>query len=177
MHVEAYESLEELRALMKGKMRVRDHRRIHAVVLAREGKTAPEIAGQLACGRRPVQRWIERYNKGGGVAGLAEGKRGGRPARLRPEQESALGVRLEAGPQPGDETCVFHGKDIRRILEREFNVLLKLSAVYELLHRLNYSHLCPRPHHPQADPAAQAAFKKTWRDGSSRSKQRIPTSG
>ena len=163
MQVEAHESLEELRRLMKQQTRVREHRRFHAVVLAREGKTAPEIARTLACGRRPVQRWIERYNKGGGAAGLAEGRHGGRPARLKAQQEPAFGQRLEAGPRPEEGISRFHGKDVQRILEKEFGVLLKLSGVYELLHRLNYSHLCPRPHHPQADPQAQIAFKKRRR--------------
>jgi len=36
-----------------------------------------------------------------------------------------------------------------------------LSGLYGLLHRLGYSWLVPRPRHPKADPAAQAAFKKT----------------
>ena len=160
MHVEEHQSLEQLRASMKEQRRVREHRRFHAVLLARQGKTAPEIAGQLSCGRRPVQRWIERYNKGG-PAGLAEGKRPGRPARLKAEQEAAFCRRLEAGPQPADGTCAFHGKDLQRILAGEFEVLLTLNAVYGLLHRLGYSRLCPRPRHPQSDSQAQADFKKT----------------
>jgi transposase len=94
------------------------------------------------------------------VAALAEGKRPGRPARLAPGREGELKARLDAGPTPADGTCAFHGEDVRKILEAEFGVLLKLSAVYDLLRRLGYGRLCPRPRHPDADPAAREAFKK-----------------
>jgi transposase len=160
MHVIEHESLEELVKLTGLQKRVREHDRFRAVVLARQGKGAPEIAGILNHGLRPVQRWIERYNKGG-PGGLMEGQGRGRKPRLAAGQEPAFRQRLEAGPLEADQTCAFHGKDIQRILENEFGVLLKLSAVYCLLHRLGYSRLCPRPRHPDADPAAQAAFKKT----------------
>lgn len=50
---------------------------------------------------------------------------------------------------------------MRKILEAEFGVLLGLSAVYDLLHRLGYSRLCPRPRHPgAAGDAERGAFKK-----------------
>lgn len=160
MHVEEHESLEQLLKLTRQQKRVREHRRFQAVVLARQGKTAGNIAAILDCGLRPVQRWIERYNKGG-AAGLFERQGRGRKRRLGRGQEQKLKDRLDAGPTPSDSTCAFHGKDIQVILQNEFGVILKLSAVYWLLHQLGYSRLCPRPRHPDADPAAQDAFKKT----------------
>jgi transposase len=169
MHVVEHEPLDAFREMMGGQKRVREHRRFHAVLLAREGKTAPEIARTLGCARRLVQKWVFRYNRGGPAA-LSEGTHSGRPPRLAADQEQRLRERIDAGPRPDDGTCAFHGEDLRRILEREFDVLLKLSAVYELLHRLGYSRLCPRPRHPDADPAAQDAFKKTRGNESSRSR-------
>jgi len=174
MHVIERESLEELVRLTGRQKRVREHDRFRAVVLAREGKSARRIAGILNHGLRPVQRWIERYNKGG-PAGLMEAKGRGRKPRLTAEQEPAFGQRLNAGPREADQTCAFHGKDIQRILENEFGVVLKLSAVYELLHRLGYSRLCPRPRHPEADPAARETFKKTSRRRSKPQRPHIPT--
>lgn len=167
MHVVEHEPLDAFRASMRRQKRVREHRRFHAVLLAREGKTAPQIAAALGCARRPVQKWVSRYNRCG-PAGLLEATHPGRPPRLPADQGQRLRERIDAGPRPDDGTCAFHGQDLRRILEREFGVLLKLSAVYQLLHRLGYSRLCPRPRHPDADPAAQDAFKKTRGDGSSR---------
>jgi transposase len=162
MHVKEHESLEDLTKLMEQQKRVREHRRFRAVVLARQGKSAPQIAEILDCGVRPVQRWTERYNKGG-AEGLKERQGRGRKPRLSAEQEPRFRARLDAGPTAADQTCAFHGKDFQRILEKEFGVLLKLGAVYCLLHRLGYSRVCPRPRHPDADPAAAEGFKKTRR--------------
>jgi transposase len=176
MHVKEHESLEELVKLTSQQKRVREHQRFRAVVLAREGKGAPEIADTLDCGVRPVQRWIERYNKAG-PQGLMEAKGRGRKPRLAAGQEQKLRERLNAGPMPTDPTCAFHGKDIQTILEKEFGVLLKLAGVYCLLHRLGYSRLCPRPRHPDADPAAAEAFKKTRQNKCKRWPRLTPASG
>ena len=169
MHVVEHEPLDAFRQLMGRQTRVREHRRFHAVLLARQGKTAPEIAATLGCARRPVQRRVSCYNRLG-PSGLLEARHPGRPPRLAADQAHRLRERIDAGPRPDDGTCAFHGEDLRRILERGFGVLLKLSAVYELLHRLGDSRLCPRPRHPDAGPAAQDAFKKTRGDASSGSR-------
>ena len=68
--------------------------------------------------------------------------------------------RLEAGPTPEDGVCTFRCQDLRRILEEEFGVGLRRQAVYDLLHRLDYSSLMPRPQHEQANPEVQEFFKE-----------------
>src|SRR5436190_6705898 len=112
MHVVEHEPLEELREMARRQTRAREHTRFRAVVLAREGKTAPQIAGALGCGRRPAQEWVRRYNLGG-TAALAERRHTGRPPRVSAEQGRELGLRIDAGPAPADGTCAFHGEDVR----------------------------------------------------------------
>ena len=56
--------------------------------------------------------------------------------------------------------CALRAADVRRILEREFGVLMGRQAVYDLLDRLGYSDLMPRPHHEDANPEVQAFFKE-----------------
>src|SRR2546427_7775015 len=97
MHVEEHEPLERLRELTKRQKRVREHRRFRAVVLAREGKTAPQVAEALGCARRPVQDWVARYNAGG-TAALAERKHTGRRPRMAEGREAELKARIDAGP-------------------------------------------------------------------------------
>jgi hypothetical protein len=71
---------------------------------------------------------------------------------------------------PEEGVCTLRGKDAVRILEREFGVSYSLDGVYDLLERLNYSCLAPRPRHEKGDPAAQQLFKEQapfcYRDGS-----------
>ncbi|MFO0828432.1 MAG: winged helix-turn-helix domain-containing protein [Phycisphaerales bacterium] len=46
------------------------------------------------------------------------------------------------------------------ILEREFGVRYSLMGAYDLLHRLGYSALRPRPRHEKRDLAKQAEFRE-----------------
>ena len=68
--------------------------------------------------------------------------------------------RLDAPPRPEDCVCTFRGRDVQRILEREFGVLMSLQAVYDLLARFGYSSLLPRPQHEDANPEVQEFFKE-----------------
>jgi transposase len=71
-----------------------------------------------------------------------------------------LKQRLDAPPRPEDGVCTLRGRDIQRILEQEFGVLMSLQAVYDLLERFGYSSLMPRPQHEEANPEVQEFFKE-----------------
>ena len=68
---------------------------------------------------------------------------------------------LEAGPTPEEGIAAYNGPILRERIEQRFGKVYSLNGVYKLLHRLGYNDLMPRPRHPDADPAALAAFKKT----------------
>ena len=139
MQVEAHESVEELKRYAKAQRDARVRIRLQAVVLAREGKTAPEIAAALGAARRPVQEWVARYNRAG-VEGLRDAAHTGRPPRLDAGRCEQLKARLDAGAVPAvDGVCTLRAADVRRILEHEFGVLYSLKGVYKLLHRAGYS--------------------------------------
>jgi transposase len=134
-------------------------RRVQAVALAKQGRTARDIADALGCSLKAVKNWVAQYNRGG-IEALHERPRGGRPPRLDPDEHPRLKLRLLAPPRPEDGVCTFRGLDVRRILEQEFGALMSLQAVYDLLHRLGYSDLLPRPHHEDANPEVQGFFKE-----------------
>jgi transposase len=176
MHVEPHHELEALRELARAQEGRRAWKRYQAVVLAKQGKTAEEVAEAPDCGARTVQTWVGKYNAGGAGA-LAERPRTGRPTTLPRDQEDRLRQRLDSPPRPEDGTCALHGPDVRRILEREFGALYALQGVYDLLHRLGYSSLMPRPRHKDADPGAREAFKKGPPSGSPPSPRPTRSSG
>ena len=175
MNVKAHHSLDELLTLYKTQTNPQLARRIQAVYLARKTLTCPQIMDITAAKRRTIQTWIRWYNQDG-IEGLKDKPRCGRPPKLSASQQRKLQKRINAGPTASDGTCVLNGPAIQRILENEFGVLYCLNGVYELLHRLGYSCLCPRPRHEQADPELQKAFKKTFRPYWNRSKPNIQTS-
>jgi transposase len=126
--------------------------RCRAVLLALQGKQAPQIAGALGRSRRSVQAWVYAY-RDGGIEALRPGKSTGRPSKLPRDREQAFAQRIKAGPTEADGgVCVLRGEDARRILEREFGVAYTLQGVYDLLERLNLSCLVPRPRHRKNDP-------------------------
>jgi transposase len=159
MFVHDHHTLEELQHLTKALTQKRIWLRYQTVVLAQQGHSAPEIARALGCSRRAVQAWVARYNQGG-VAALQERPHTGRPPRLAGPDRRRFQGRLEAGPKPEDGVCTLRCRDLRRILEEEFGVSLRRQAIYDLLHRLNYSSLMPRPQHEQANPEVQEFFKE-----------------
>jgi transposase len=176
MRVSDHHSEQQLQRLADQEPRADLAKRLRAVLLAKQGYTAPEIATCTGFSRRVVQTWMARYNRVG-LAGLETKPGRGRKPPLTAEEADQLKQRLDAGPLPEDGVCTLRGQDVRRILEREFGQLRSLNAVYGLLHRLGYSSLAPRPRHPQADSAVQDEFKKNSATGLPRSKRSIPAAG
>ena len=149
-----------LEELVRGERDALRRDRYRAVLLALRGEQAPRIAEVLGRARRSVQDWVYAY-RDGGVEALEPGKSTGRPAKLPRDREQAFKERVKAGPTAADGgVCVLRGEDARRILEREFGVKYSLDGAYDLLERLDYSCLSPRPLHEKADPAAVDDFKR-----------------
>jgi transposase len=150
---------EQLRDLAQSIPQKRIWRRLQAVILAQQGWTASLIAQSLGCSLRSVKNWVAQYNRGG-VEALHERPRAGRPRRLDPEHYPRLKERLDAPPRAEDGVCTLRGHDVRRILGQEFGVTMSLQAVYDLLNRIGYSSLMPRPQHEDSIPEVQAYFKE-----------------
>lgn len=51
--------------------------------------------------------------------------------------------------------------EIKQAYEAAVGRKVAESTIYRILERHNWRKIAPRPRHPKADPAAQAAFKKT----------------
>jgi transposase len=135
------------------------------------------IAAAVGRSRQFVDQWVGRYRRGG-IEALTPRRQPGAARRLTPAQEAELCAMLEAGPPPEEGIAAYNGPILRERIERRFGTVYSLNGVYKLLHRLGYNDLMPRPRHPDADPAALAAFKKTaCRGGWTRSAPPTPASG
>lgn len=134
--------------------------RLRAVALALDGRETLAIAGQLRRSRAFVQRWVYAY-RDHGLDGIRARKPPGRPPSLSPAQERAFAARVEDGAQLGDGVSTLRAKQFRRILKLEYGKGYSISGVYNLLHRLGFSRLQPRPRHPRNDPAAMRRFRRS----------------
>jgi hypothetical protein len=62
------------------------------------------------------------------------------------------------------------------VLRQEFAVVYSLTGAYDLLHRLGYEPLKPRPVNPKKNPEEQQAWKQSAPLLSRGPSRRIPTS-
>lgn len=159
MKVELYHTTTELKQLFRKEKNPRFANRIRAVYLALMDKSSPEIAHSLGYSRRTIQNWIYAYNKKG-LKGLQDGSGRGQRCKLNNDQLQWLRQRIEEGPRSEDGVCVFHGKDIKQIIRKQFGVDYHLNSIYKLLHRLGYSYVSSRPEHPKGNPQKRKTFKK-----------------
>lgn len=171
MTVKDHDSVKYLFHLSKSIKDARWARRIQAVAMAKKGLSSAKIASFTGHSQRGIQRWVDQYNRHG-VEGLNDRPRSGRPAKLSADQIKQLTDRLD---RRATDTATLYGRDIQRILKEELGVLYSLNGVYQLLHRLGYSWLMPRPRHEQSDPQAQVDFQKTSVHRSIRSPRSIRT--
>jgi len=148
MNVEPHYTSSQLLKMYKVQSNHRIARRIHGVYLAQ---------------------------KGGGIEALKDKPRPGKPTTLPRRMEKRFCRRIAQGPSKQDGVSVLNGPAIKHLLEREFGVVYSLWGVYDLLHRLGYSCLCPRPQHENTDPKAHAEFKKTCPRSWIKSNQSIQT--
>src|SRR5215472_12128428 len=159
MHIVDRDPLDRLQEAARGHRNTRTWPRVQAIILARQGDSAAQIARALGVSRRAVQAWAATYNRGG-LEALPDRPHPGRTPILPRDQEARFLARIEAPPRPEDGACELRGADIRRILEQEFAARYTLDGVYKLLHRLGSSGLMPRPQHPESCPEAQEFFKE-----------------
>jgi transposase len=137
-----------------------DHR-LHGVLLASKGFSCYEIAELLGQNATTIQRWIKRFNQKG-FAALYEGERAGRPRTLDKKQWASLEKDLRKQPRDfGYGQNLWDGKVLSHHLKLRYGVSLGVRQCQRLFGQMGFRRRKPRPVIAQADPAAQAAYKKT----------------
>lgn len=143
-------------ALREGAYRVA--RRLQAVVLNMEGKTAPHIADVLKVHRVNVAIWLRKWQQDG-MEGVLEGHRAGRPPNLSERQRQALADILDSGPVAyGFTSGVWTCPMVCRVIEEECSVSYHPAHVSKLLHELAFSVQRPRKTLARADKTLQSRW-------------------
>jgi transposase len=136
-------------------------RRLLALALVLEGRLRTEAAQTCGMDRQTLRDWVHRYNAEG-VAGLSDRRSPGPPARLTAEQQAEVAHWVRQGPDLAEHGVVrWRRIDLAREINRRFGVVLAERSVGEMLRRLGFRRLSVRPLHPDHDPEAEQAHKKT----------------
>jgi len=154
-------SAADLRAAAKQAEDAKQASRILAIAMVLDGIGRGDAARLCGMDRQTLCDWVHRYNETG-LEGLADRARSGRPASLSWVEQGKFATWVEEGADLSRDGVVrFRRADLRDRIAAEFGVTLHERSVGKLLRRLNFRRLSVRPQHPQSDPAAQEAFKKT----------------
>jgi transposase len=152
---------EELRRLARLEDDGRVACRLLALANALDGMSREQAAKQAGMGRQTLRDWVIRFNVEG-VEGLRDRPRSGRPPFLGEGQMAAFKALVLRGPDPErDGVSSWTAKDLCRMVLDRFGVSYSENGMLDLLHGLGLSWQKTRPVHPQANPKAQQAFKKT----------------
>lgn len=143
-----------------------EYQRIQCVLMrATLGSSAAQIAGLLGWSTATVHVLHSRWAKEGDAIFDLRARGGRHHQHLSPEQERELLAPFVERAQAGGMLTV---AEIQQAYQAQLDKEVAPSTVYRLLDRHGWRKVVPRPRHPKADVAAQAAFKKTAPHGTPR---------
>jgi transposase len=142
------------------------YQRIQCVLIrATLGSSAREIAQLLGWSTATVHVMHSRWAKEGDAIFDVRERGGRHHQHLTQQQEADLLAPFVERAQAGGMLSV---AEIQQAYRERTGKAVARSTVYRLLQRNGWRKVVPRPRHPKADVAAQAAFKKTSPRGTPR---------
>ena len=136
-------------------------RRLLAIAVLLDGQSRESAAAKNGMTRQTLRDWVHRYNAEG-VAGLSSRTGSGRRPVLTEAQMAELRELVLNGADPERHQVVrWRCVDLREELITRWSVTVCEQTIGKWLRQLQMTRLQPRPYHPQKDPEAEAAFKKT----------------
>ena len=122
------------------------------------GSTAPEIARLLGWSSTTVHNIHSQWAKEGEAIFELKAKGGRRNQYLSAEEEAEFLRPFLAKAEAGG---LLSAIEVKVAFESRIGCSVAKSTIYRMLDRQGWRKVVPRPRHPKADLAAQAAFKKT----------------
>jgi transposase len=129
------------------------------------GSSASEIAQLLGWSTATVHVMHSRWAKEGEAIFEVRGRGGRHHQHLTPEEERELLAPFVQRAQAGGMLTV---AELQQAYRDRVGKEVARSTIYRLLDRHGWRKVVPRPRHPKANVAAQAAFKKTAPRGTPR---------
>jgi transposase len=154
-------SLEELEGRYRRAQEPHERSWWQILWLLARGQTARQVAESTGSSAYWIGQLARRYNTQGPEAMRNRQGLYRRPMLLSAEQQEALRQAL-AGPPPGGAAGeLWSARAVADWMSALLGRTVATQRGWDYLRRLRYSPQVPRPRHTQADPQAQAAFKKT----------------
>jgi transposase len=125
-------------------------RKLSAICAAKE-HGIKEVSKIYGLSRTTLTDWIKRFAKGSVEA-----------LKPKPKRTRALiqGDNLKIVKQWIEQDSSMTGKSLMIKIKDELGIKIEKSAVNNLIHRLGFAHITPRPKHYKKDDTKAAEFKK-----------------
>src|SRR3989344_7194590 len=131
------------------------------VSLYNKGKKQEEIAELIGCSQPTVHRWIKHNSHGRKLDTLP---RSGRPTKLTNEKISNLKkIILTEIKSKNDKFCSVNTKQISDLIHQEVGELYSLRHVEQIMHKIGFSLITPRPQHLRHDQAKVDRFRDEFK--------------
>ena len=136
-------------------------RRLMALAAIVDGHSRADAAGIGLMDRQTLRDWVVRFNAEG-PDGLIDRTSPGRPPKLTPAQKEEVRQLVEDVPGQHDADLVrWRRADLAVVVKERFAVDYHETTIGRMLRELGFSHISPRPRHPERDEQAAETFKKT----------------
>jgi transposase len=156
------EVLEKAKVRLSKARTVEELRQAQAVILPLEyGFSLEETAAIIGVSKGWASHLRTQFIRFGGVYEEEQPRRGGRRREnMSLEEEAEFLASFFKKAAAGGILVV---GEVKRALDERLGRRTALASAYNLLHRHGWRKLAPDKRHPQADPAAQAEWKKNSR--------------
>lgn len=163
IHLASHLSLEELERRYRAAQEPHERSWWQILWLLARGQTATAIADSTGYSRYWIGQLAKRYNTEG-PEGMRNRQRttSWRPPRMLTDAQQEELRQALAGPPPNGEGELWTAREVAAWMSQQLGRPVAVQRGWDYLQRLRHSPQVPRPHHTQADPATQAAFKKSF---------------
>jgi transposase len=149
-----------LEAAAATERRVRVWRRYRAILLLPD-QSPPQVAVALGCSRASVYGWAQAWQRQG-LAGLGEGHRAGRPARLTGDGLAALETLLVSDPQAHGQQATGWTVPLLRAELAGAGQVVSERTLRRTLHRQGWRWKRPKYVLGRPDPEYEAKRGRLW---------------
>ena len=135
-------------------------RRLLSLAAIKDGLSRTEAAKIGGMDRQTLRDWVHRFNEDG-LDGLKDRHGGGVPRALNEEQTAWIMAKVADGPDPEKDGLVrWRILDLCALIDQEFGITIKETAMSRVLRDHGYRNLTTRPIGRGQDSQALESFKK-----------------
>jgi transposase len=149
---------DDFKALYRQRGQQKHGIRLLALWKLQTGMTETDVCKHIDKTHKTIRIWRRLYEKGGLDALLSISSGRGRKSKLDLNQNIGEEIKLlQEKCEGGRIRC----QDVVDLVHKKYNINYSRSGMYHVLHRLGFSWITSRSKHPQSNPEAMEAFKKT----------------